>query len=100
MYVAMPTKDERVNFRIPADLKADAEILAEMYRWTLTSLIITRLDEEIKQVKKNNREGFDDAASRVATAKPKVQKGKVRRVPVDKRKYNAGEKKIVRSGTR
>jgi hypothetical protein len=98
MYVAMP-KLARVNIRIPEDLKADAEVLAEMHRWTLTGLITTRLDEEIKETRRNNLEGFKDAAKRVAeAAKQKPAKGKVRRTLADKRKYNGGDKKIPKSG--
>jgi antitoxin component of RelBE/YafQ-DinJ toxin-antitoxin module len=97
MYVAM-TKNGRVNFRIDDDLKADAEVLAEVYRWTLTTLITTRLDEEVKEVRKNNPEGFRDAARRVAeAAKEKPAKGKVRRMPAGKRKYN--ETRAGRSAT-
>lgn len=80
MYVAMP-KPGRANIRIEDDLKAEANILAEMHRWDLSTLIRTLLNEAIEAARKNTPAAFVDAAKRLEAVQ-KAKTGRVARVAV------------------
>ena len=94
MYFVMPaSKDERINIRIPPDIKRDARIAAEVRRWNLSQLITDLLREDIEAIKTANLEGFRDAAKRVESAETPAepQRVKTRRVAIQHVKGNEDE---------
>jgi len=93
--MVMPaSKEERINIRIPTDMKLDAKIAAEVRRWTLSQLITDLLRVDIEAIKTANLEGFKDAAQRIRSAEnlAKPQRIKTRRVAIQHAKGNEDER--------
>lgn len=81
MHIVMvkQNKGARVDMRIPAKLKEDAEAVASMHYQNLTEFITYLLATEVDAVVKNNRSGFEDAKQMIAESK-KQKKTKPRQV--------------------